>query len=184
MSLYLGGDAVSGSKLKATVLWSSADLSDNSSGFTALPGGFRATTGLFLYIGDGGYFWDDFVYNNDGQGFRLASVIQEILRGSGDDKRAGWSVRCIADPVNSLPNENILDMPIQIFPNPTANKLFIETNGLSVIQVNIYNAVGYLVSQSNELQRKNIDISQLAMGVYIAEIKTKQVSVKRRWVKM
>ena len=71
-----------------------------------------------------------------------------------------------------------------LFPNPATNQFFIETNGTAVSEVNIYNTAGSLVSQTKQPQTKSIDISQLANGVYIAEIKTKEASVMRRWVKM
>ncbi len=78
-----------------------------------------------------------------------------------------------------------------IYPNPATSQLFIETNGTPVSEVNIYNTTGSLVSQTKQPQSKSIDISQLAKGVYIAEIKTTPKSPKgdlntvmRRWVKM
>lgn len=73
---------------------------------------------------------------------------------------------------------------VVLFPNPATNQLFIEAGGMTVTEINIYNSTGSLVSQTKQPQSKSIDISQLANGVYIAEIKTKEASVKKRWVKM
>ncbi len=81
-------------------------------------------------------------------------------------------------------NETESTTAFKIYPNPTTDQLFLETNGTEVQLVNIYNITGALVNQATQLQNKNIDVSQLAQGVYIAEIKTKEGSVKRRWVKM
>ena len=89
--------------------------------------------------------------------------------------------------VSQLPtgiNEAEANAIISIYPNPATNQLFIQTNGTAVSEVNIYNTTGSLVSQTKQPQTKSIDISQLANGVYIAEIKTKEASVMRRWVKM
>ena len=83
--------------------------------------------------------------------------------------------------VSSIRNPN---SEIRIYPNPASTQLFIETNGTEVEQVNIYNTTGRLVSQTKLPQSKSIDVSGLVQGVYIAEIKTKDASVKRRWVKM
>ncbi len=73
---------------------------------------------------------------------------------------------------------------IRLYPNPATNQLFIQTNGTAVSEVNIYNTTGSLVSQTKQPQTKSIDISNLPNSVYIAEVKTKEASVMRRWVKM
>jgi uncharacterized protein (TIGR02145 family) len=59
MSEYLGGESVTGNKLKETgqVHWSSPNMAaTNKTGFTALPGGFRSFDGVFGYIGAYGSF--------------------------------------------------------------------------------------------------------------------------------
>ncbi len=81
-------------------------------------------------------------------------------------------------------SKSITDELFSIYPNPATNQLFIQTNGTAISEVNIYNTTGSLVSQTKQPQTKSIDISQLANGVYIAEVKTKEASVMRRWVKM
>jgi hypothetical protein len=73
---------------------------------------------------------------------------------------------------------------ILIYPNPASNRLFVEAYKLLVEEVNIYNAIGSLVSSHTLQSDKSIDISHLASGIYIAEIKTKEAAVKKRWVKM
>jgi uncharacterized protein (TIGR02145 family) len=70
---------------------------DNSSGFTALPGGFRFSIGSFNNVGDHGYWWsstesgaagawDRFLYYNYGNARRYSR-----------DKDSGFSVRCVRD---------------------------------------------------------------------------------------
>lgn len=87
--------------------------------------------------------------------------------------------------ITAIPKiDSLKEKSMYIFPNPANTQLFIETDGVTVEQLNIYNTSGILVSQTKQPQNKSIDISQLATGVYIAEIKTKELSVKRRWVKM
>lgn len=73
---------------------------------------------------------------------------------------------------------------IAVYPNPASSQLFIESNTATITEINIYNTAGGLVSQTKQPVTKIINISLLANGVYIAEIKTKEGSVKRRWVKM
>jgi len=87
----------------------------------------------------------------------------------------------------SMINSNqstMLNPQFAIYPNPATNQLFIQTNGTAISEVNIYNTTGSLVSQTKQPQTKSIDISQLANGVYVAEIKVGDAIVKRRWVKM
>jgi photosystem II stability/assembly factor-like uncharacterized protein len=71
-----------------------------------------------------------------------------------------------------------------VIPNPATNLLTIETNGILIIEINIYNIAGSLLSQTKHPFNKYIDISQLADGVYIAEIKATDTTVRRKWVKM
>lgn len=86
----------------------------------------------------------------------------------------------ICNGVNDVEEQIIFTM----YPNPTTNQLFIETNGVAVTEINIYNTSGNLVSQTKQQLNNYIDVSQLARGVYVTEIKTKGASVQRRWVKM
>ncbi len=69
-------------------------------------------------------------------------------------------------------------------PNPANDQLFIETNGTEIEQVNIYNAIGILVMAASSIINHQLSIENLAAGVYIAEIRTKEGSVRKRWVKM
>jgi len=60
LSTYLGGDTVSGGKLKqtGTINWSSPNIADNSSGFTALGCGGRTDSGSYFDLYDSTYFWN------------------------------------------------------------------------------------------------------------------------------
>ncbi len=86
--------------------------------------------------------------------------------------------------ITGIPENNIQQNNFSVYPNPATSQLFIETNGIPVTEINIYSTTGSLVSQTTLPQTKSIDISQLATGVYLTEIKTTQGWAKRRWVKM
>jgi uncharacterized protein (TIGR02145 family) len=96
--LYLGGENVAGAKMKekGTAHWTNTDTDiDNSSGFTALPGGYRFYTSQFLYIGDEGYWW-----SSTGDGF--TSPVRVIFSGNGvfritSVSTCGYSIRCVKD---------------------------------------------------------------------------------------
>ena len=95
---YLGGTSVAGGALKDTSsYWASPNVgATNSSGFTALPGGYREAI-RFIYIGYNAVFWSSTVYN---QG---AATAMGIINGdAGVSVAPGWlsqgfSVRCIKD---------------------------------------------------------------------------------------
>jgi uncharacterized protein (TIGR02145 family) len=67
----------------------------NESGFAGLPGGSRNTDGLFLYIGNFGYWWssteDTFAWN------RLLNYYNGNVNRFSFNKGFGFSVRCLRD---------------------------------------------------------------------------------------
>jgi uncharacterized protein (TIGR02145 family) len=96
---YLGGDTVAGGKMKATTLWDKPNTgADNSSGFTALPAGYRSLGGAFSGLGVGGYFWSSTEDGSDSAWYRdVGYDYSEVGRGYGGDKGSGLSVRCVGD---------------------------------------------------------------------------------------
>ncbi|MCW3125839.1 MAG: hypothetical protein JWO03_1497 [Bacteroidetes bacterium] len=82
----------------------------------------------------------------------------------------------------SAPGDNLL----HLYPNPATSQLNIEIDGAQIgAQLNIYDVTGSLL-QTGELDIHNSQfyISDLPAGVYIAEMKTKDTSIKHRWVKL
>jgi uncharacterized protein (TIGR02145 family) len=97
---YLGGESISGSKLKeaGTIHWLSPNTgATNESGFTALPGGFRAIDGTFNNIGSNGYWDSSTEYNASNRyGREMHNDGSDVIRGP-YGKRRGLSVRCLKD---------------------------------------------------------------------------------------
>ena len=97
---YLGNSEIAGDKLKAagTYYWREPNSeADNSSGFTALPGGFRSYNGTFNYTGMAGYWWTSTEYSATNVYFynlryKFPNVYKFI-----SEKNNGFSVRCIKD---------------------------------------------------------------------------------------
>ena len=99
--VFLGGNSVAGGKLKesGTMRWLSPNTgATNSSGFTAIPGGYRCENDgffignrelAFFWINDGGYYFSNFV--------RLLYDTTEILHMHGYPNDYGLSVRCVKD---------------------------------------------------------------------------------------
>jgi uncharacterized protein (TIGR02145 family) len=99
---YLGGPSQAGGKLKesGTAHWNSPNTgATNETGFTALPGGYRAgTNGAFVSKNEKGYWWSASEnYASSGwyrnMNFNSAQVYRSHL-----GKVFGYAVRCIKDP--------------------------------------------------------------------------------------
>ena len=98
LSAYLGGDATSGKKLKATSGWNSNGNGSNESGFNGYPGGIREfNEGLFCYSGVSGFWWSLSESAADSAYYRqLGYYHDQLIRGY-RSKNNGMSVRCIRD---------------------------------------------------------------------------------------
>ncbi len=87
-----------GKALKFNSGWEDNGNGDNSSGFAALPGGYRTYDGGFYtidraaffwsYSGDGSYAWFPHLHCNYNDG---------VIRSYDEFRSAGYSVRCIKD---------------------------------------------------------------------------------------
>jgi uncharacterized protein (TIGR02145 family) len=97
---YLGRDSVAGGVMKAlgTTIWKAPNSwATNSSGFTALPSGYRHADGAFYKIGENGYFWsstETFSYSACGRylSFNTPGIDRFVA-----NKQSGFSCRCIKD---------------------------------------------------------------------------------------
>jgi uncharacterized protein (TIGR02145 family) len=79
---------------------------NNSSGFTALPGGARFIDGTFYGLGNIGIWWsNDRKFYTDSAYFRSLYYNYGYVTGSYDNMKQGYSVRCIKNidiPTNNL----------------------------------------------------------------------------------
>jgi uncharacterized protein (TIGR02145 family) len=98
---YLGGASVAGGALKdtGTVYWESPNTgATNSSGFSALPGGYRLYYGRFLDVGYSSYWWSataidaSYAYGR----YLLLCNFSTLFRYY-DYKSCGFSVRLVKD---------------------------------------------------------------------------------------
>jgi uncharacterized protein (TIGR02145 family) len=92
---YLGGEHSAGDKLKATNLWVKTNCAaTNSSGFLAIPGGYRSQ--YFSSIGESGGWWSSGKNGSFVWAFTLTSDYCIVIR-DGFVKDIGYSVRCLRD---------------------------------------------------------------------------------------
>ena len=101
LTTELGGESVAGGKLKSigTVsYWSSQSAgTDNSSGFSALPGGYRIKDGSFNNLSNSAVFWRATeVNNNNAWSSRLEHNSNNVSKDS-YEKQYGASIRCLKD---------------------------------------------------------------------------------------
>jgi uncharacterized protein (TIGR02145 family) len=97
---YLGGELVAGGKMKSTgtQYWNAPNTdATNESGFSGLPGGARFVYGDFYNVGIYCVLWS----SSEGDAYSAWDFSLTYDSGSkgqyGDDKRAGFSVRCLRD---------------------------------------------------------------------------------------
>lgn len=98
LETHLGGYSVAGGKMKeaGTSHWANPNTgADNSSGFTALPGGFRYDDGTWNELGSGGYFYASSAHSETYAFAKFLNFSNTLLNGAAFDKRYGTSIRCI-----------------------------------------------------------------------------------------
>jgi len=97
---YLGGQNIAGGKLKdsGTTHWKTPNTdATNLSGFTALPGGFRGSEGIFYELGEWGNWWSS-TSNDEIQAWLRWLYYEDGILGRGFyGKQHAMSVRCIKD---------------------------------------------------------------------------------------
>jgi uncharacterized protein (TIGR02145 family) len=97
---YLGGASVAGGKLKeaGTTHWASPNEgATNESGFTALPGGYRGTDGIFYAIGNSGYWLSATESSANYAWHRFMSYDLSDVTSNNYNKEACFSVRLVKD---------------------------------------------------------------------------------------
>lgn len=96
LTSYLGDENVAGNEMKSASGWRSKGNGTNSSGFNAIPYGYRTTKGIFASQGYSSYYWSStengmnawysVLFGKDGTAFKYFGP-----------KQSGFSVRCIRE---------------------------------------------------------------------------------------
>lgn len=106
LSMQVGGDSIAGFKLKilgaeGDGLWGEYGGSDEVN-FSALPGGYRSSTGIFSGVNNDAYFWTNTVWEKDSN----YAYMRRFYYGRSNiayffspevNKNAAMSVRCVYD---------------------------------------------------------------------------------------
>jgi len=97
---FLGGESVAGGKMKetGTTHWNGYNTgATNSSGFTALPGGYRATSGLYYTTGWNCTLWSSTQNSTTDAWNRILNENSAYVYRDWHTKGFGFSVRCVRD---------------------------------------------------------------------------------------
>lgn len=100
LSEFLGGDLIAGGSLKSTgnsYWYPPNEGATNTSGFSALPGGIKYFDGQNLSIGGIGWWWSSTEFSADAGYQRSLQHFDSTFTNASDNKRMGYSVRCIKD---------------------------------------------------------------------------------------
>jgi len=97
---FLGGESNAGDKMKETGTshWNNTSVNvTNSSGITALPGGYRDYQGEFDRLGDIAYWWTSTENSSSEAWYRSIFQNDDEVYFSWVNKNFGYSVRCLRD---------------------------------------------------------------------------------------
>ena len=97
---YLGGPSAAGGKMKSTgtQYWLSPNTdATNQSGFSGLPGGYRAFNGNFYDLGSMGWWWREFEGDFNPWNRLLSYQSNGVSRSVNNNYNNGFSVRCLKD---------------------------------------------------------------------------------------
>ena len=100
LTTYLGGESIAGGKLKEIGFshWTSPNSgATNTTGFTALPAGYRHSDGSFINIGVSGPWWSSTEGNAISAWYRILGNQFSDVRRYNLGKEYGYSVRCVRD---------------------------------------------------------------------------------------
>ncbi len=95
----VGGSSVAGGKLKSiSSLWSAPNTNaTDSSGFNAMPAGWRAMGGGFALLGEAAYFWGSNERNSTQGEYMVLRTDFGSVTFNGATKQFGYSIRCVKD---------------------------------------------------------------------------------------
>ena len=189
LALALGGDSIAGGKMKetGTAHWTSTDTSvTNSSGFTALAGGFRGNPSGFINMGSIGFFWSATPLDTGPfpRGYvRSLHADNNILHWSVAVANCGGSVRCVEGIPNGIGTLQS-DFRVEIYPNPANHQITLSFPNVAQREVAIFDMTGRQLIQEVVYWNSNkMDVSVLPHGIYVIQIVESSRVYSKRFVK-
>ncbi len=147
----------------------------NSSGFTALGGGFRwyFNAGIpyltFSPPTGNAQFWSSTAPNDSTAWLRHLCVYHEDIFRANWKKTNGSSIRLVKD-VSTEINEINNNLEMKVYPNPAAQTLFISILNNKKQQIQIFNSLGMLLKEISIIHSIQININDLPDGIYFIHL--------------
>jgi|WetSurMetagenome_2_1015567.scaffolds.fasta_scaffold243071_1 uncharacterized protein (TIGR02145 family) len=163
--------------------WPTGNTATNSSGFTALGGGWRIYflhTGSFYNLTNTGEWWTSTEKDSAGAWLRNLCVYHPEVYRISFGKTQGCSVRCIKDiQTGTMKIEN--GMEINLYPNPAHDFICADGGDWLNLNIHIYTIDGKCVLSKNlNTNARQLDISSLPKGFYCIEmISQNEILVKK-----
>jgi len=88
---------VTNSSIGSGLGWNPGSPGTNTSGFSALPGGFRSLYGSFGFIRDFAFFWSATEFDFSSAWYRTLNNFNSNVSRYDSNKSVGYSVRCLRD---------------------------------------------------------------------------------------
>lgn len=183
---HLGGTEAAGGKLKEIGLahWLSPNTgATNEVAFTALPGGYRESTGAFLAVGGIGSWWTSTENSAaDAWAMGIFNDASHVDRGWYYSKRIAFSVRCVRNAPASGVEDDADNSPrirlLRNYPNPfnPCTTIAYRIEARSFVRLSIMNAKGEVVAEAvHEIQAPGVheyrfDAADLPSGVYFCRL--------------
>ncbi|OFY67080.1 MAG: hypothetical protein A3H98_06845 [Bacteroidetes bacterium RIFCSPLOWO2_02_FULL_36_8] len=173
ITLFGGKDSAGGHlKETGTDRWNSPNLgADNSSGFSALPGGAHGKD-VYAEIGRDGVFWTSSPFFSTYAHVRKVFNYDFDVYEGGNSMWQGSSIRCIYDGTTGL-KESLNENAFVLIPNPSSGKFTLNATS-KINSLEIINVLGKKVTQSvipDGVRNFNIDISNQPRGIYFMQLK-------------
>jgi len=178
--IALGGESLAGGKMKDTILWDSPNTgANNSSGFSALPGGVRGSMGKFLYEKKYGYWWSTREFDLTNAYINRVYYNKSNSNNSFVLKMAGYSARCVKEKGTTTGNiqKDHDEVVIKIYPNPFNHLTTVDIKKAQdeAFNIIVYDISGKMVLNYFNLKNNKITLNMntLEKGIYFMELHLK-----------
>jgi uncharacterized protein (TIGR02145 family) len=175
---FLGGSSIAGGKLKesGTAHWTTPNTgADNSTGFTALPGGFYFNSMAYVGLNTMARFWTSSVVTGTSGAYNCSLINTDatINDGSsspvGNEKTLGASIRCLKGQGFVGIKQNNSKFEFEIYPNPSVDYIIVEIQNLSSsYKYCLIDVTGkQVLSGRIDKSHCRIDLKNLSKGIFM-----------------